>query len=98
MVTNLSNIKKLKLKNFIQDNDEKFYFQSGSYRIEFFETYGARSKMHVQLWYIENDMAYLKEDKILDWELTHNTFVIRERTKEMWSVINKFYERYFNGE
>ena len=85
----------LKIGNFKQDEDEKFVFEQGNYKIAFYELYGAKPKMYIQLWYLENRKAYLKEEMVLNRSMTKNKFVIEERNKEMWNVINNLYERYF---
>ena len=88
----------LLLRDFVADEDDQFVFSEGGYKYEivFFEGYVARPKRFIQVWYIEGNKKYLKEESIMDWEMLRYRPEIDNRNKRFWDKINKFYEDYFD--
>ncbi len=90
--------KTLLLRDFVVDEDDQFVFSEGDskYEIVFFEGYVARPKRFIQVWYIEENKKYLKEESIMDWNILKYRWQIDERNRKFWDKINNFYQEYFN--
>jgi len=87
----------LLLRDFVADEDDRFVYSEGDHEIVFFEGFVVRPKRYIQVWYVEKDKRYLRDESIMDWEMTKYRWQIDERNKKFWDKINKFYEEYFNG-
>ena len=89
--------KSLTLKDF-KKYDDVFIFTEGNHQIMFFDGYVRKTKRFIQVWYMERDMKYLKDEAIMDWQVSKSRNRIDEKIneKKFWSVINKFYREYFN--
>ena len=97
MDTKLSKSRKtLLLRDFVEDDDEKFVFSQGDYEIVFFCGFVKGPKRYTQVWYKERDKRYLRDEAIMDWEVLRHRIQIDERNKMFWKRINKFYEDYFD--
>ena len=88
--------KNLTLKDF-KRYDDVFIFTEGNHQIMFFDGYVRKTKRFIQVWYMERDMKYLKDEAIMDWEVLRYRPEIDERNRRFWDRINKFYEDYFDG-
>jgi len=86
--------KSLTLKDF-KKYDDVFIFTEGNHQIMFFDGYVRKTKRFIQVWYIEKDKKYLKDESIMDWGVLRNRSEIDRRNKIFWSVINEFYKEYF---
>lgn len=86
--------KNLTLKDF-KKYDDVFIFTEGNHQIMFFDGYVRKTKRFIQVWYIEKDKKYLKDESIMDWGVLRNRSEIDRRNKIFWSVINEFYKEYF---
>ena len=89
--------KSLTLKDF-KKYDDVFIFTEGNHQIMFFDGYVRKTKRFIQVWYIEKDKKYLKDESIMDWGVLKNRSEIDRRNKIFWSVINEFYKEYFYEE
>lgn len=88
----------LLLRDFVVDEDDQFVFSEGDckYEIVFFEGYVARPKRFIQVWYIEGNKRYLRDESIMDWNILKYRWQIDERNRKFWDKINNFYQEYFN--
>jgi len=93
--------KNLTLKDFKESDEESdnvFSFTEGDHQIVFFNGFTRSPKRFIQVWYIEKDKKYLKDESIMDWGVLKNRSEIDRRNKIFWSVINEFYKEYFYEE
>jgi len=94
MDTKQHSIKKLTIRDF-HEEDEKFYCTLGEYELVLWEEGGALAKRIIQIWLLEGDKKYLKEQYQFDWKMTDNKLVIKERNRRLWEEINKLARRYY---
>ena len=88
--------KTLLLRDFVEDDDEKFVFSQGDWEIVFFCGFVKRPKRYIQVWYKEKDKRYLRNEAIMDWEILRGRVQIDNRNKRFWDTVNKFYQDYFD--
>jgi len=94
MAIKLSNIRrKLSIKDF-REREGKWYLRCGDHQICFWETYGGWAKMNIEVWYLEGDKKYLRDQEIISWKSNATKYEIKERNRLMWYWINKFYKSY----
>ncbi len=87
----------LLLRDFVVDDNDRFVFGEGDHEIVFFEGFVKIPKRYIQVWYIEENKKYLRDESIMDWEVLRYRYQIDERNKKFWNTVNKFYEEYFDG-
>jgi len=90
--------KTLTIKDFKEDKIGKFRYRKGKYEIVFYEYTGAWAKMYIEVWYVEGDKKYRKEQEKVDRRFTTNKITIKESNRQWWYLINKFNKRYCREE
>ena len=86
--------KKVTIKDFTEDDIGKFRYAVKDWEIVFYETSGAYAKMYIEVWYLEGNKRYRREQITVDRRIRLNKTAVRESNRRIWHMINSFSKKY----
>ena len=94
MDSKFSRSRVLTIKDFKEDDIGKFRFAGNDHEVVFYEDGAEGSKMKIEVWYLEEQKRYKKDERVIDRKFTNNKYLIKERNRQIWYWINRFYKAY----